>query len=77
MTLGPQLREWRRRRFLTQKDLAARLGVVWQSVARWEAEDSVPRPAAQRRLIEELGIDPDEFYIALKATEEARSKIAA
>ena len=77
MTLGPELREWRRRQFLTQKELAARLGVAWQSVARWEAEDSIPRPAAQRRLMDVLNIDPEEFYRALTATEEARSKRAA
>lgn len=33
---GQELKEWRRKRGLTQEDLARRLGVIRLTVARWE-----------------------------------------
>jgi transcriptional regulator with XRE-family HTH domain len=33
---GQELKEWRRKRELTQEDLARRLGVIRLTVARWE-----------------------------------------
>jgi transcriptional regulator with XRE-family HTH domain len=33
---GQKLKEWRRKRGLTQEDLARRLGVIRLTVARWE-----------------------------------------
>jgi transcriptional regulator with XRE-family HTH domain len=33
---GLELKEWRRKRGLTQDDLARRLGVIRLTVARWE-----------------------------------------
>jgi transcriptional regulator with XRE-family HTH domain len=33
---GQELKEWRRKRGLTQMDLARRLGVIRLTVARWE-----------------------------------------
>ncbi len=71
MTFGQQLREWRRRRFLTQKDLAKQIPVTWQTVSRWESGQGIPYPATQRRLIEVLGITPEEFFAALDARKDA------
>ncbi len=74
---GDQLREWRRRRFWTQRELAAQIPVSTVTVQRWEAGQNLPYPAQQRRLTEVLGVDPDEFLAALKAAEEERGKVAA
>ena len=77
MALGPEPREWRRCRFLAQQELAARLRVAWQSVARWQADEAVPRASHQRRLVEALQIEPDAFFAARKASEQARLRVAA
>jgi transcriptional regulator with XRE-family HTH domain len=56
-----QLRAWRMRRFLTQKELAARVGVPYQTVQRWESGQRFPRPGHLRRLCEALEVTPDEL----------------
>ena len=56
-----QLRAWRLRRFMTQKDLAARLGVPYQTVQRWESGRAFPRPSYLKRLCEVLEVGPDEL----------------
>jgi transcriptional regulator with XRE-family HTH domain len=76
VTIAQRLREWRRRKFLTQKELAEQIPVAWQTVSRWEAGESLPRPLAQRRLMEVLGVTPEEMLAALEASE-AESKRAA
>lgn len=65
MTFGKQVREWRRRRFLTQQQLAEQLGVSYMTVQRWELGQSLPRLSQQKKLIEVLEISPDEFFLAL------------
>lgn len=60
-----RLRELRRRRLLTQKELAAGLGVEYQTVQRWENGTRRPRPAQQRALCAFFGITPDELLAAL------------
>ena len=77
MTFARQLREWRRRKFLTQKELAKLIPVTYQTVQRWEAGQSVPYPATQKRLVEVLSITPEELFAALDATEAERGKEAA
>ena len=71
------LKEWRRRRFWSQKDLARELGVALATVQRWEAGQNLPFPAQQRRLIEVLKISPDELFSALSEAQESLSKHAA
>jgi transcriptional regulator with XRE-family HTH domain len=56
-----QLRAWRLRRFLTQQQLADKLGVPYQSVQRWESGQSFPRPGSLRRLCEALEVTPDDL----------------
>ena len=68
-----QLRAWRLRRFLTQKELAAKVGVPYQTVQRWESGQSLPRPALLKRLCEALDVTPDELLTA----EELQGKSAA
>jgi len=62
----PNLKEMRRRKLLTQKELAQALGTNYQTVQRWESGESTPRPAAMRRLCEILGVTPDELLAAVE-----------
>ena len=59
------LRELRRRRLLTQKELAEAVGVQWATAQRWEAGTRYPRPVQQRKLCEVLGVTPEELLAAL------------
>jgi len=70
-TLAEVLKDWRRTHFLSQTELAKELGVTWGTVQRWEAGKGLPFPAKQRKLIEVLGISPEELRAALDATEQA------
>ena len=56
-----QLRAWRLRRFLTQKQLAEKVGVPYQTVQRWEAGQSKPRPGSLKRLCEALDVTVDDL----------------
>ena len=69
------LRELRRRRLLSQRELAAALGVRYQTVQAWEAGQHHPRTAALRRLVAVLGVTPDELLAALEeATHGAKER---
>jgi transcriptional regulator with XRE-family HTH domain len=54
-----QLRTWRVRRFLTQQQLADRVGAPPSTVQRWEAGTRQPRPASLRRLCTALDVPVD------------------
>ncbi len=73
-----RLRELRRAKLLTQKELAERVGVWYQTVQGWERGERRPRPAAMRKLCEVLGVTPAALLAALDAdAEEQASKWAA
>ncbi len=58
-TLGERLAEMRRRRLMTQEDLAHAAGVSAATVTRLETiGDTNPRVATVKRLAAALGIDP-------------------
>ncbi len=61
------LRDMRLRRMWTQKELAARVGVSYQTIQAWESGQSRPRPSAMRQLTEALGVEPDDLYMAIEA----------
>ncbi len=61
------LRELRRRHLLTQRELAEKIGMRYQSVQAWESGAVVPRPGAMRKLCEALAITPQELLAALDA----------
>ncbi len=73
------LRELRRRKLMTQQELAERVGVKkYQTVLRWENGQAYPRPAQLRRLCEVLEVTPAELLAALDAdAEEQATKLAA
>ncbi len=68
--MGNRLRELRRRKLLTQAELAKAVGTTYQTVQRWESGASRPRPAAMRKLCEVLEVTPEELLAALEPTEE-------
>ena len=42
LTIGENIRNYRRKNDITQETLADRLGVTYQSVSRWEKRDYLP-----------------------------------
>jgi len=80
-TLAEILKDWRRLHFMSQTELAEKLGVTWGTVQRWEAGKGLPFPAKQRLLMEVLEISPEDMRSALDASgqliEEQGAKIAA
>ncbi len=73
-----RLRELRRAKLLTQRELADRVGVWYQTVQGWESGERRPRPAAMRKLCEVLEVTPAELLAALDAdAEEQAEKRAA
>ncbi len=73
-----RLRELRRRKLLTQQELAAAVGVKkYQTVQRWESGAAYPRPAQLRRLCEVLEVTPDELLAALAEQAPEEGKAAA
>jgi len=64
------LRRLRERRFMTQVQLAAALGLQRQAtISAWESGEDRPRPENMRRLCEALGVTADELLAALDVVE--------
>jgi len=57
--LSKRLRELRRERGITQTELAGRLGVTQQAVAKWESARSLPEPGAVAGLAKFFGVSSD------------------
>ncbi len=67
------LRRLRERQFLTQTQLAERMGLDrYQTVSAWERGTARPRPAMMKRLCEALQVTPDELLAALEEEENDR-----
>ena len=61
-----RLRELRRRKLMTQQELARAVGVKrYQTVQRWELGTAYPRTAQLRKLCAVLEVTPDELLAAL------------
>ncbi len=56
-----RLREWRERRALTQRELAAKAGMTVSTVNRIENGLQEARISSLRKLAEALGVEPDEL----------------
>jgi transcriptional regulator with XRE-family HTH domain len=61
-----ELRDLRRRRFMTQKDLAEKVGVAYQTIQTWENGTAQPRLRHIPRLAEVLGVPAEELLEALE-----------
>lgn len=59
-----KLGDWRRSQGLTQEDLAARLGLIPVSIARYESGLRLPGPAVMIQIFEISGgaVQPNDFY---------------
>lgn len=58
-----RLREWRRRRALSQAELAARAGVSKATVVNLEHPGRrTPHPRTVRKLAMALGVEPENLY---------------
>ncbi len=64
-----KLKQWRQRRFLTQKGLAVALGASLSTVQKWEMGHTLPYPSTRQTLIEVLQVEPDEFFTAIEASQ--------
>lgn len=56
-----RLKAIRTRRLLTQKELAEKIGVSWQTVSEWESGRQQPRMQHLRKLCTVLEVSPDEL----------------
>ena len=65
------LRDLRLRLFLTQTQLAALVGVPYQTVQRWESGRSTPRPGGMRELARALDVTGEELLAAIRETKAA------
>jgi putative transcriptional regulator len=55
------LKALRRRKFLTQKELAAQVGVSYQTIQTWEAGTAQPRLRFVPKLAEVLNVEPEQL----------------
>jgi transcriptional regulator with XRE-family HTH domain len=69
------LKTLRRRKFLTQKELADRVGVAYQTIQTWEAGTAQPRLRHIPKLAEALGVEAEQLLDMLTAA--AAGKAAA
>lgn len=59
--MGERLRTIRTRRLLTQKELAAKVGVRWQTISEIESGRQQPRFSTIRALAAALDVEPSEL----------------
>jgi transcriptional regulator with XRE-family HTH domain len=61
VSIGARIRDARRRRVLTQKELAELAGLPRVTLVRIETDRQQPRPSTLRRLAKALGLKPQEL----------------
>ena len=62
LTIGENIRNFRKKNDLTQQTLADRLGVTYQSISRWENGTTYPDLELIPAIAEELAITVDELF---------------
>lgn len=65
-TIGSRIARWRRRKGLTQEELAVKLGVTPQAVSKWENDISCPDISLLPELVKILGVTSDELLTGKK-----------
>jgi transcriptional regulator with XRE-family HTH domain len=68
-----ELKNLRRRKFLTQKELAAKVGVSYQTVQTWEAGTAQPRLRHIPKLADALGLEPGQLLDMLTMASEGKA----
>lgn len=66
-TLGQRIRRHRRNLFLTQKQLAATVGVTQSAVAQWERDASIPSLRIRAALAGALATYPHVLFDDVEA----------
>lgn len=61
LTIGENIRNYRRKQDLTQEEFAERLGVSYQSISRWENGATYPDIELLPAISKLLGITVDEL----------------
>ncbi len=69
-----KLYEWRLRRVLTQKDLAAKAGIATETVTSIERGIQLPTMGTALKLADALGIEPTEIDEVQQAIERSLAK---
>jgi transcriptional regulator with XRE-family HTH domain len=64
MELSKRIRWWRKKRCLTQEDVAAKLGVTRTAISAWEVGIADPTQGNLRRFVKIIGVGMGEFYDA-------------
>jgi transcriptional regulator with XRE-family HTH domain len=72
-----RLKRLRLARFLTQQQLANRVGVDLNTVQRWEASERFPWPRFLEQLCQALAVTPDELVEADEWPTRRKGKEAA
>lgn len=62
LTIGENIRNYRKKNDITQEGLAERLGVTYQSVSRWENGTTYPDLELIPAIAEMLGVTVDELF---------------
>lgn len=57
MTTGQRIKEARKKAGLTQKELATKLGIAYQTLAQWENDLRNPKPGTLEKIANALGIN--------------------
>lgn len=76
LTIGENIRKYRKKNDMTQEALADRLGVTYQSVSRWENSSTYPDLELLPAISEILGISVDELLGMPSIEKEKRAKEA-
>src|SRR5216684_4421180 len=59
--LSSVIKRARRRAFLTQEEVAEKLGIDARTIRRWESGSAMPTSYSRRKLLETLAISPEEL----------------
>lgn len=66
MTFGEKLKEARKAKQLTQKELAAKIGAAHNSISNWENNQNKPDPDTIQNLCWALDVLPNYFFAPIK-----------
>lgn len=77
MTTGQRIKETRKAAGMTQKELAVKLGIAYQTLAQWENDLRNPKIETLQRIAAALGVDPYSLYSFDQASTALEERINA